>query len=91
MCIQKPDIANPLKPTARTRKEMATPLLWEYPTTSSKVASMPNPDTHTHTLVIKVQIEFIICYISDRYQIDEGSRSTRVKVSNGWIYTQMQH
>lgn len=46
---------------------------------------------HTHTLVIKVQIEFIICYISDRYQIDEGSRSTRVKVSNGWIYTQTQH
>lgn len=39
----KPDIANPLKPTASTRKEMATPLLWEYPTTSSNVASMPNP------------------------------------------------
>lgn len=41
--FNRPDIANPLKPTASTRKEMATPLLWEYPTTSSKVASMPNP------------------------------------------------
>lgn len=50
---------------------MATPLLWEYPTTSSNVASMPNPNrdrqqvTHTHTemheahglLVITVPIE----------------------------------
>lgn len=62
-----PDMANPLKPTANTRKEMATPLLWEYPTTSNNVASMPNPNrerqqvTHAHKahglLVFAVSIE----------------------------------
>lgn len=41
--INLPDIANPLNPTARTRKEMATPLLWEYPTTKRRVASIPKP------------------------------------------------
>lgn len=40
-----PEIANPLKPTARTRKEMATPFEWEYPTTSRRVASIPKPET----------------------------------------------
>lgn len=38
-----PEIAKPLNPTASTRKEMATPLVCEKPTTSSKVASMPKP------------------------------------------------
>lgn len=38
-----PEIAKPLNPTASTRKEMATPLVWEKPTTRSKVASMPKP------------------------------------------------
>lgn len=39
-----PEIAKPLKPTASTRKEMATPRVWENPTTNSKVASIPKPD-----------------------------------------------
>lgn len=38
-----PDMAKPLKPTASTRKEIATPLLWENPTTNNSVASIPNP------------------------------------------------
>lgn len=38
-----PEMANPLKPTARTRKEMATPRVCEKPTTSSRVASIPKP------------------------------------------------
>lgn len=38
-----PEIANPLKPTAKTKNEIATPLVWEYPTTKSKVASIPKP------------------------------------------------
>ena len=38
-----PDIANPLKPTAKTRKDMAIPLVWENPTTNRKVASSPKP------------------------------------------------
>lgn len=38
-----PEMANPLNPTARTRKEMATPRVWENPTTNSRVASIPNP------------------------------------------------
>lgn len=41
-----PEMANPLKPTARTRKEMATPRVWENPTTSSRVASIPKPGKH---------------------------------------------
>ena len=36
-------MANPLKPTARTRKVMAMTLVWENPTTSKKVASIPKP------------------------------------------------
>lgn len=39
-----PEMAKPLKPTAKTRKEMATPLECEYPTTSSSVASIPKPE-----------------------------------------------
>lgn len=39
-----PDIANPLKPTARTKKEIAIPFEWEYPTTSRRVASIPKPE-----------------------------------------------
>lgn len=42
-----PDMAKPLKPTARTRNEMATPRVCENPTTSSNVASIPNPESHT--------------------------------------------
>ncbi len=38
-----PDIANPLKPTAMTRNEMATARVCENPTTRSNVASMPKP------------------------------------------------
>lgn len=38
-----PEIAKPLNPTASTRKEIAIPLVWEKPTTRSKVASMPKP------------------------------------------------
>lgn len=38
-----PEMAKPEKPTARTRKVMATPLVWEKPTTSSRVASIPKP------------------------------------------------
>lgn len=38
-----PEMANPLKPTARTRKEMATARVWENPTTRSSVASIPKP------------------------------------------------
>lgn len=40
-----PEIAKPEKPTARTRNVMATPFVCEKPTTSSRVASIPNPDT----------------------------------------------
>lgn len=43
LCWYLPDIANPLKPTASTKKEMATPLLCEYPTTKRRVASIPKP------------------------------------------------
>lgn len=39
-----PEMAKPEKPTARTRNEMATTFVWEKPTTSSRVASIPNPD-----------------------------------------------
>lgn len=42
-----PEIAKPLNPTASTRKEIATPLVWEKPTTRSRVASMPKPATET--------------------------------------------
>lgn len=49
--VDSPDIANPLKPTASTRNEMAMPLLWEYPTISSKVASMPKPRNKRKSLV----------------------------------------
>lgn len=38
-------MANPLKPTARTKKVMAIPLECEYPTTSRRVASIPKPET----------------------------------------------
>lgn len=50
-----PEMANPLKPTARTRKEMATARVWEKPTTSSRVASMPNPVTNTCTTIFEVR------------------------------------
>lgn len=36
-------MANPLKPTASTKNEIATPLLCEYPTTRRRVASIPKP------------------------------------------------
>lgn len=39
-----PEMAKPEKPTARTRNVMAMPFVCEKPTTSSKVASIPNPD-----------------------------------------------
>ena len=37
-------MAKPEKPTASTKNEMATPFVCEKPTTSSRVASIPNPD-----------------------------------------------
>ena len=56
-----PEMANPEKPTARTRKVMATPLVWEKPTTSSKVASMPKPvaehnDIHVRLTLLPVPL-----------------------------------
>lgn len=39
-----PEMAKPEKPTARTRNVMAMPFVCEKPTTSSRVASIPNPD-----------------------------------------------
>lgn len=39
-------MAKPLKPTARTRNEMATARVCENPTTSSNVASIPKPESH---------------------------------------------
>lgn len=50
-----PEMANPLKPTARTRKEMATARVWEKPTTSSRVASMPNPVIHMYKIIFEVR------------------------------------
>lgn len=49
-----PEMANPLKPTARTRKEMATARVWEKPTTSSRVASIPNPVINMCKSILKV-------------------------------------
>lgn len=98
MVFYWPDIANPLKPTASTRKEMATPLLWEYPTTSSNVASMPNPNrarqqvTHMHTQAfghhsvnwIKHDTLSAPDYISDRYEINVTTgESTCVPCKHG--------
>lgn len=53
-----PEIANPLKPTARTKKEIAIPLVWEYPTTNRSVASIPKPEAHCckHTCYIWISI-----------------------------------
>lgn len=54
-----PEIAKPEKPTARTRNVMATPFVCEKPTTSSKVASIPNPDTqkqNANAMVLNVLI-----------------------------------
>lgn len=48
-------MANPLKPTARTRKEMATARVWEKPTTSSRVASIPNPVINTCKTIFEVR------------------------------------
>lgn len=45
-----PEIANPLNPTARTKKEMAIPFVWEKPTTSRRVASIPKPESEPQTL-----------------------------------------
>ncbi len=42
-------MAKPLNPTARTRNEMAMPLVWEKPTTRRNVASSPNPE-HTQNM-----------------------------------------
>lgn len=45
--LVSPEMAKPEKPTARTKNVMATPLVCEKPTTSSRVASIPNPESHT--------------------------------------------
>lgn len=39
-------MAKPEKPTAMTRNVMATPFVWENPTTSNRVASIPNPESY---------------------------------------------
>lgn len=76
MVLQKeliPEMANPLKPTARTRKEMATARVWEKPTTSSRVASIPKPAINTCKNHFRSR--------SFRISI------TIVLVFNYWIYT----
>lgn len=53
-----PEMAKPEKPTAKTRNEMATPFVWEKPTTSSRVASIPNPDAEKWSGTDKNKNEF---------------------------------
>lgn len=53
-----PEMANPLKPTARTRKEMATARVWENPTTRSRVASIPKPAVKTCKIIFLKVVEF---------------------------------
>lgn len=53
-----PEMANPLKPTARTRKEMATARVWENPTTRSRVASIPKPAVKKREIIFLKVVEF---------------------------------
>lgn len=53
-----PEMANPLKPTASTRKEMATARVWENPTTKSRVASIPKPAVKTCEIIFPKVVEF---------------------------------
>lgn len=53
-----PEMANPLKPTARTRKEMATARVWENPTTRSRVASIPKPAVNICEIIFLEVVEF---------------------------------
>lgn len=76
-----PEMANPLKPTARTRKEMATPRVWENPTTNSSVASIPNPVPKQFNTRVKEWVKSSCSRHDEHFRIYTGKCSVKNKIN----------